>query len=102
MDAGEKRRLVFEIDVDELAPLDDMPIEVKITWTQEKRETYQTLKIHALIKQPRLPLLAYIAIIVFVMSLTVLVLKSHPSAVQLKEKAKQLMSKLRRPKKESS
>ncbi len=102
MDAGEKRRLVFEIDVDELAPLDDMPIEVKITWTQEKRETYQTLKMHALIKHPRLPLLAYVAIIVFVMSLTVLVLKSHPSAVQLKEKAKQLMGKLRRPKKESS
>ena len=102
MDAGEKRRLVFEIDVDELAPLDDMPIEVKITWTQEKRETYQTLKIHALIKQPRLPLLAYVAIIVFVISLTALVLKSHPSAVQLKEKAKQLMGKLRRPKKESS
>ena len=102
MDADEKRRLVFEIDVDELAPLGNIPIEVKIMWTQEKRETYQTLKIHALIKQPRLPLLAYIAIIVFVMSLTVLVLKSHPSAVQLKEKAKQLMSKLRRPKKESS
>ncbi|RLI91292.1 MAG: hypothetical protein DRO65_01540 [Candidatus Altiarchaeales archaeon] len=71
---SEKRLISFEVDVDDVAPVGVMPIEVKIKWVQEERSLTQYSTIYMVIEERKLPILAIAVIGLFVAAFVVIVI----------------------------
>ncbi len=71
IEPGEKRLVVFEVDIDPSTPHGLLPIEVKVKWSQEGRSLYQTSTIVAKVSIKPIPIIAYAALAIVAFSIVI-------------------------------
>ncbi|MEM2617352.1 MAG: hypothetical protein QXL64_07480, partial [Thermofilaceae archaeon] len=69
--AGERKLAIFEVNVDPAAPLGQLPLDVKVSWTQQQRSLSQYSRSYIVVEKPAEPNLL-IAVSVAVLALALL------------------------------
>ena len=66
MQPHEKRLAVFEVDVDDATPIGQVPLEVRVSWTQDGRSLSESYRLAINVYERKIPLTFYIALVVLI------------------------------------
>ncbi len=83
---GEERLVVFEVDVDEVTPPGVLPVDAKVSWSQDGRRLSESYKLYLNVYEKKPPILLYAVVLFVILAAVLLLAKKTTLFAMLREK----------------